>query len=329
VAFSVRGLGYIFLAFFAGIGLRRDDKRLPVALAGAAALAIIGVYYDYLFTVPWANTLFVGALKTSDTALQWWSSGGVRRLSGFGIASTDTAAQIAAGTMVYFGMTGNRLRLSSIIFCAASIHALILTTQKATAGWLVIITIAAYAAPLLAFRMRGFQASALLKVLGATGLLGCILVPPTLSGLGMGGVLGVNAPTLDQRTMEVWPQVLPMVLKFPEFILGYGLGAIGQTSTLSNLVIVDNMFLFTALNVGVPLALLLFAIAGIALIKTQVRDGADFSALAIVALLCLNGITANIVVAGATGSIFLGYAIGCLLRPTRRRTASASRSAEA
>ncbi|MBW6528266.1 hypothetical protein KZ813_15600 [Sphingomonas sp. RHCKR7] len=317
VALAVRGLGYILLAFFAGLGVRRDDRLLPFALVAAAAISIVGVYYDALFSVPWAGMEFEGFGGTADAARQW-SAAGSRRLSGLGIASTDTSVIIAAGTLVYLSVTRNRLRPSSALFCAAAVHALVLTTQKATAGWLILTVLAAYVAPLVAFRRAGFHASALLRPLGVLGLVASMLVPPIFAGFNFSAALRVNAATLDQRMIEVWPRVLPHLLDFPQVLLGFGLGGIGATGLRPDLAMIDNMFLYVALTLGLPAAVALFTIAARALLATPLRDGIDFAALALVALLALNGITANIVVAGAVGSIYLGYAVGCLLRPLRR-----------
>ncbi|MBW6531659.1 hypothetical protein KZ820_13020 [Sphingomonas sp. RRHST34] len=317
VALAVRGLGYILLAFFAGLGVRRGDKLLPVALVAAAAISIAGVYYDALFTVPWAGMTFEGFGGSADAARQWSADGG-RRLSGLGIASTDTSVIIAAGTLVFLGLTQNRLRPASALFCVAAVHALLLTTQKATAGWLIITVLTAYVAPLVGFRRAGFHASALLRPLGALGLAASMLVPPIFAGVDFSAALRVNAATLDQRMVEVWPRVLPHLFDVPQMLLGFGLGGIGATGARPDLAMIDNMFLYVALTLGLPATLALFAIAARALLATPLRDGVDFSALALVTLLALNGITANIVVAGAVGSVFLGYAVGCLLRPLRR-----------
>ncbi|MBB3694671.1 hypothetical protein [Sphingomonas sp. BK580] len=317
VALAVRGLGYMLLAFFAGLGLRRGDRLLPVALVAAAGISIAGVYYDALFSVPWAGLTFEGVGGTAEAARQW-SADGSRRLSGLGIASTDTSVIIAAGTLVLLGLTQNRLRAPSTLFCAAALHALLLTTQKATAGWLITTVLVGYVSPLVAFRRAGFHAAALLRPLGVLGLGASMLVPPVFAGFDFSAALRVNAATLDQRMVEVWPRVLPHLFDVPQLLLGFGLGGIGPTGARPDLVMIDNMFLYTALTLGLPAALALFALAARALLATPLRDGTDFAALALVTLLALNGITANIVVAGAVGSIFLGYAVGALLRSLRR-----------
>jgi|GEM_PF-3768430 len=313
-ATGIRGLGYILLAYFAALGMRRSGSPLPLALVAAAIISMIGVYWEDFFHVPWAGIQFEGVGGTADVSRQW-TSDGVRRLSGFGIGSTDTSIIIAAGTLVFFGLTRNRVRISNLAFCAVAVHTLILTTQKATAAWLIITALAAYISPIIAFRLNGFQAARVLKPLGIAGLVLCIAVPPLFAGVEFGHMFGLNTPTLDQRMDEVWPGVMPYIFKFPQILLGYGLGGIGPFASNPSLSMVDNMFLFTALSIGLPLTIALFLIAARAIWAVRVRDGVDFSALAIVTLLILNGITANIVVSGAVASIFLGYGIGCLLRP--------------
>jgi hypothetical protein len=323
VALAVRGLGYMLLAFFAGLGVRRGDRLLPLALVVAAGCAILGVFYDALYTVPWADAAFEGFGGTGEAAREW-SQNGARRLSGLGIASTDTSVIIAAGALTAFGLARNRVRPANLVFAAAAVAALLLTTQKATAGWLIVTAAVAYGAPLLVLRDGGFAAARWLRWLGVAGLVAGILVPPVLAGASVSGALHVDAATIDQRLNEVWPRVLPHLFELPQVLLGYGLGGVGPLAGRPELALIDNMFLFTALSVGLPTALALFLVAGRALLLAPARDPVDFAALAIVALLALNGITANIVVAGAVASIYLGYGIGCLLRPTRRARAAPS-----
>ena len=322
VVLQARQVGYVILAAFAGMGIRRGNQFIAKAIVVAGGLAILGVYYDYLIGVPWANAVFEGALQTKEVSREWWGNGGERRLSGFGLASTDTAVVIAVGALTMCAVTQSRIRIASALFAAAAVHTLLLTTQKATAAWLVIVLLVAYAVPLLMPRRNSFGSAPFLRILAVGGLCACILVPMIFFGARLGQDFSVNAPTLDQRTSEVWPAAIPMLGQFPQLLLGYGLGAVGQTATIPSLALVDNMFLFIALMVGAPLTLLIFAVSAYGLWKAPMRDPLDFSALAMAALLILNGITANMVGTGGVGSMFLGMAIGILLRPTRRRSSS-------
>lgn len=328
VALAVRNVAYVMLAVFAGIGVRRGDRLLINGIAIGGAISILGVYYDHFFEVPWSDAVFSGVLQTAEVSRQWWGGGGIRRLSGFGISSTDTAVLIAVGALAMCGITQSRIRIVSALYAAAAVHTLILTTQKATAGWLFLVLLLAYIAPLLRFRMSGFQSANLLRMLGIAGLIGCILVPPIFFGMRLGVEFKVEADSLDERMAEVWPAVIPMLWSFPETLIGYGLGGVGQTATNESLATVDNMFLYMALNLGVPLTLVIFGMSAWAFLKTSIRDAVDFSALTIASILVLNGITANIWGAGGIGSIYLGFAIGCLMRPTRRSSAEAEPAAE-
>jgi hypothetical protein len=317
VALSARNFAYVVLAVLAGIGVRRGDQTMTVGIAVAGGIAILGIYYDYLFEVPWAGAVFSGVLQTGDVAREWFG-GGVRRLSGLGIASTDTAVIIAVGALACCALTESRIRVVSAIYAAAAVHTLLLTTQKATAGWLFVVLAVAYVAPLLRFRASGFQSAPVLRWLGIAGLLGAILVPPLFLNIRFGEMMSVEAETLDMRTALIWPAVIPMLWSIPQAIIGYGMGGVGQTATIEALHTVDNMFLYTALTLGLPLTLAIFALGVRAFQKASVRDATDFSALAMATIVVLNGITANVLATGGVAGIYLGFAIGCLLRPTRR-----------
>ncbi|WP_132909514.1 hypothetical protein [Sphingomonas sp. BK235] len=320
-----RQVAYVVLAAFAGIGVRHGNQLLARAIVVAAAVAIIGIYWDNFFKVPWSGAAFEGALRTAGVARDW-SANGVRRLSGFGLASGDTSILISAGAIAMCGLTRNRLTIVSAIFAALAVHTVLLTTQKATAGWLMITLFAAFVTPLINFKREGFASAKFLRVLGMSGLIGCILVPILFSGVRFSELLSVQAPTLDQRMNDVWPVAMSYLLRFPQALLGYGLGAIGEVARVDDLVMIDNMFLFTALLVGIPLALLLFGFTLYAFWTAAIRDAVDYTALALATLLVLNGITANIIASGGVGSMFLGMSFGLLLRPTRRSAPARQRS---
>lgn len=322
VSLQARQAGYLILAALAGIGIRRGNTTVTKAIAISGGIAILGVYYDYIFGVPWANAIFDGLLQTKEVAREWWGAAGMRRLSGFGLSSTDTSVIIAVGALSFCALTRSQLRLTSAVYAAAAVHTLLLTTQKATAGWLVIVLVLAYAVPIAFPRRDGFSSAPLLRMLGLAGLAGCILIPAIFFGVRLGQDLDIHAPTLDQRMADVWPTVIPKLWAFPQLIAGYGLGGVGHTATIPGLETVDNMFLYTALSVGMPLTLAIFGAFAYGLWKAPMRDAMDFAALAIASLVILNGITANILAAGGVGSMYLGLAAGILLRPTRRSAPS-------
>ena len=331
VALQTRQIGYILLACLVGMGVRSSSQAVARAIVLLGIIAIIGVYWDYLFQVPWAGAVFSGALQAREVAREWWSSGGVRRLSGFGISSTDTSAIIAVGCLTACSLL--RSRFLGIAYCVLAVHTLLLTTQKATAGW-VIVMVGVYYAPKVFSLRRGRDHAApmfILKTLAVVGLIGCVMIPLITYQIRLSDMFGFAAPTLDQRTAEVWPTVIPMLLSFPQFLLGYGMGAVGGTATDARLLLCDNMFLFVALNFGVPIALATFLAGGVALWKTPLRADRDAYALAVAALLILNGITANVLGAGGVNGTYLGFAIGLLLRPKPRMSGRAAipRSARA
>lgn len=318
VALQARQIGYILLACLVGMGVRSGRQTVAYVIVALGVVAMVGIYWDYFFKVPWAGAVFSGALQAREVAREWWSAGGARRLSGFGISSTDTSAIIAVGCLTACALLRNRFL--GILYSGLAVHTLLLTTQKATAGW-VIITVGVYYLPIL-FSPRGGQpkpvSMAILKTLAIAGLVGCILFPIIAYQIRLSELFGVDAPTLDQRTADVWPTIIPLLLKFPQFLFGYGMGAIGSTATNPDLFLCDNMFLFVALNFGVPIAVSLFIAAGVALWKAPLRAERDGYALAVAALLILNGITANVLGAGGVNGIYLGFAIGLLLRPKPR-----------
>ena len=315
VVLQTRQFGYILLACLVGMGVRSTSLTVQRAIVIIGVVAIVGVYIDYFFKVPWAGAIFSGGLQPAEVSKEWLSDNGVRRLSGFGISSTDTSALIAVGCISACALIKNRLL--GIVYCLCAVHALLLTTQKATAGWLFIV-VGIYYAPAVLLRRRGDSKSAslmALKTLAIVGLICVILVPVLAFQLRLGEIIGVHAPTLDQRTAEVWPTIIPLLLKFPQSLLGYGMGAIGSTATNPDLALCDNMFLYVALSFGIPIALGVFFVGGVGLWKAPLRPDSDSYTLAVAAMLILNGITANVLGAGGVNGTYLGFAIGLLLRP--------------
>jgi hypothetical protein len=318
VVLQTRQIGYVILACLVGMGTRSSSQTLPRAIILLGITAMIGVYWDYLFKVPWAGAVFSGALQAREVSREWWGAGGMRRLSGFGLSSTDTSAIIAVGCLTACAFL--RSKLLGILMCAAAIHTLLLTTQKATAGWLIVLVAVYYLPALMSGRANAARKGPvlILKGLAIAGLVGCLMVPIISYGLRLGQIMDVDAPTLDQRTAEVWPTIIPYLLSFPEFLLGYGMGAIGFTASNPDLRLCDNMFLYIAMSFGVPIALAVFIAGGVALWRAPARFERDSYALAVAALLILNGITANVLGSGGVNGIYLGFAIGLLLRPRPR-----------
>ena len=317
VALSMRQFFYFGLAVMAGFSGAQGRQTATIALIGLGVLTIAGVAYDYAFGVPWKNMLFSGMLATKSVAREWWSSGGERRIAGFCLSSTDSSVAIACGMLLLAAMRESLARAIFWLLVGPAVWAMLATTQKATcAAFLVVlgVMLVTRAAQPGRYLITGARA---LRVLAITALIGCVIAPLVLYKTTMLVRLGISAPTFEQRFGEVWPTVIGVLTSSPQSLIGYGFGAAADTATDQRLMIVDNAFLFSTITVGLVATLAAFASIVRALARLRISDAEGFGALAIVTLLAINCITANVVMSGGLGSLYIGFAIGVITRPQR------------
>lgn len=324
VALSMRQIVYFILAVLTGYIGTQGRSLARKVLVAFAIVAIIGVAYDDLIGVPWQGLLFEGALDTKAVSREWWSSGGVRRIAGFGLSSGDTSVAIACGMILLAAATSARWRIAFWVLLAPSIWAILATTQKATCGAYLLVVLVMIGMRLIDAKHYFERTSVVLRALALAALVMTMIAPFLLYGQRLGD-LGLPVETLDMRTAEVWPTVIPYLFGSVRVLVGFGFGGAGHLAQSEELLVVDNMFLFTTATVGVVIATAGFLFVMRAVARVQARDGDSLGGLGIICLLCINGITANIVGAGGLGSLYLGFAIGLVSKPVRGEILVATR----
>ena len=325
VALSMRQIIYFILAVLTGyVGTEGRSLACKVLVAFAVA-AIIGVAYDDLIGVPWQGLLFEGVLDTKAVSREWWSSGGVRRIAGFGLSSGDTSVAIACGMILLAAATSTRPRIAFWALLAPSIWAILATTQKATCGAYLLVVLVMVGMRLIDTKHYLERTSVALRTIALAALVMTMIAPFVLYGQRLGD-LGLPVETLDMRTAEVWPTVIPYLFGTMRVLVGFGFGGAGDLAQAKELLLIDNMFLFTTATVGVIIAIAGFLLVMRAVARVQVRDRDSLGGLGIICLLCINGITANIVAAGGLGSLYLGFGIGLVSKPVRGEILIATRT---
>lgn len=206
------------------------------------------------------------------------------------------------------GRGGTRPAALAVLLLSA--WALVLTGQKATLAWMLLCWPVAALAPGLAVPLA----------LGALGAV--ILAPPLLAGSAPGALAqalaGLATPSLDSRTLMVWPEILARVTSLPGALAGAGLGGAAEPAKYTDPLLAlppDNLALCLAAMAGLPaLGLAAVLVARRLLSAGLLPVAAQGPGPVLLAFLLLNGITANIVT-GMSGALMLGYALGALAPP--------------
>lgn len=309
-----------FLALMLGIAAAKegllDNPKMRLILAVFLCAIVGSLLYDQHIGFGWENGVFDSVLGQKAVSRLWWSDQGIRRLSGFAMASTD-AAFIIATLLLLFIPNMIRFRLFvGLPFLLLCVYALWLTNQKATMS----ITFFLCALTGLSLFVRSKDAKkilvTMLKALALTGLIVCIAAPFVFLNVDIGSFFGQDAPSLKERTVSVWPMAISRLFSFPTLFTGSGFGSVGDSASFTDAALAippDNMFLFLSIHAGLFVS---FACA-IAVFRTIMRADAgkekSLSCLSIAALFLFNGITANIL-AGVVSSFYMGYALIYLLR---------------
>ncbi len=152
------------------------------------------------------------------------------------------------------------------------------------------------------------------KLLFFIGFFAFILTPFLLSGFEIGSLLGSKGASVNARTMEVWPQSMSRLWHLPTFLIGDGMGSVGDAARYTSLSLAippDNLFLFVSIQTGFIISIILFSWIFYMAMNSTPGIKPLTPAYAILAFLLLNGITANIL-AGIVASFYFGYAVGCI-----------------
>lgn len=216
----------IFITFLAGIVCfdtyekhHADWHRYAaIAYAITAAAVIANAFIE----MPWAGTSFSSATGDVNVSREW-TSGGVKRVAGFGRSSTETAALLALLCAPMLSSSRvSTLKKAFLYFLTLGLIALT-TTKGALIAWALI----GLALPLL---KKSDKSNALYVVCALISAFGIIL-PATIYAYelraGISGDFWWLLSSFADRINRMWPGALENTHHFGSLIFGRGLGGIG------------------------------------------------------------------------------------------------------
>jgi hypothetical protein len=318
VALGLRLMFIFFVSYLGNFWGKRYDYRITQIIGLLTILAVVGVFYDSFVGLHFEDLTFSGVLGDRSISQQWWLSDETRRVAGFGISSTDTSLAIVFGVLIMSDREGGPFPIwFSLLFSPIALWAVWLTQQRATTVWFAILWLLVCGVA-LSFGRRGqaFSFKAM-KIMSLVALVASAVAPFLFYRVDIADFFGQSAPSLHDRTFNVWPAAIDYLFGSPQVtLIGGGIGSIGDPFffTNPNIYLADNMFLSVCCNIGVILGLLLWVKLWSSIASARPAAPPQNGALATLCLLLLNGITAGIIV-GATGMSVLGFALGVVLRP--------------
>lgn len=315
VLFGMRFVLAFIAALATGMLCRRYDGLLRVALIALCGLTIAGAIFEGLFDLPWSGLSFEGAFGTKEVSRQWWLEDETRRIAGLGISSTDTALFISCAMLMIPAGNSRPSRLLGLLLAGPAFYALWLTQQRAAMAWFGILWGLSFLYLLVSGHGGVRGTTRALKIVGLAATFACVVAPFALYDVDIGDIFGFSASSLLDRTKVVWPWAIERALSIPEVLIGSGLGSVGEAATYTDVNMSlppDNMFLFLLTLCGVAaFGMVWLVVRGI--LSTSATDAGKIPALAVLVLLLLNGVTANIV-GGLVGISFLGLSLGMIFR---------------
>lgn len=302
----------LYLTMLLGIASYETYSRHPKAAAYWAAFALlvtaIGVGINWFTEMPWTGEVFESA--RGDTAVSMeWTSGGIRRLSGFARASYD-ASTIAAATcipLLFLPSVGFIKRLTLI---AATTCVVLLTTSKGSLFAMIFIAIFAL---FFADIKKKNKLNWLFFPLPAISL----GIPAYLSAYNIkaefDGALWFLFSSFGERINWMWPRAFSNITTGGNYILGRGIGGIGfpqyfGEGTLYNAA--DNTMVYLFVSLGAFALLYIYFI--LISLKRNAQNITPYMWNCILAWLIywnIYGLTTNII-ENPFFTFFLGIIIG-------------------
>lgn len=312
-AFSLRYISYFIAPIILVVVARGIGTRFLATVFFLGLAASIGVVADDIIGFQWRAQTFSGILGERVIAREWWLQTGIRRLSGFGISSTNTAHMIACACLLCVPLLAQRSRLIALIAAALFLWATYLTQQRASFGWFAILMTLSLALPL--YRPAAKIAFSSLKIVISVAIATMIAAPFALSRVDIGSLFGASGQSLRERTFAVWPNAVDAISRDLSLFAGKGVGSIGELSLHPALRAPDNMFLNMAAMFGFPVAVSLCAGLFLIAIRANMPNAVQLGSIAVATFVVLNGTTANMVLS-AVPMTFLGLSVASLaLRP--------------
>ncbi|QQN51084.1 hypothetical protein [Stutzerimonas balearica] len=316
---DIRNLGFalfmylpLLFGLFCGRHLEARLKLLVRVIGFCLLASFVGIALDLFTSVPWKGySYLLGNVELSGN--RSWGMEDIDRIGGFARMSTSLSVMIAMYSLFLAAFT--RSRLARLLLYAASLAAIVLSTNKSTMAayvlTLLMLVIAAY---------RFASASAFLfAVLGGIALPFASLVlnlePHTATSRSM-------LASFADRLVNSWPNFIAELVGSGWGWLGAGFGAVGSGAAtfpipgIELLAIADNtaLYLWGMLGVfGIGLYLLQFGL----LLRLQARDTRLRNALlGCTYCVCLIGWATDIPEV-TVATLFLGLAAAHALAPTR------------
>ena len=192
-----------------------------------------------------------------------------------------------------------------------------LTQQRATTAWIFVLWAMANGPSVIIGSRAKPLSIYILRHLALVSMLLCSSIPFVFYKIDVAGLFGAQAPSLYDRTFNTWPTALDDLSQGVRIILGGGIGSIGEAAlfTGGQIVLADNLFLNGILEFGI--VFVAFWIWVIYLLLRSKSGRFAEGAIALLALIVLNGITAGVIV-GLVGTLWLMYTVGLLAQDTRK-----------
>lgn len=277
-----------------------------VTCTGVVLNKVLGVF-------PWEGAAYETAFGTVETSRVWWIAGGERRLAGFCRASYTAAAIIAVtGTVLQLVVRNFFVKLVITGLALASIY---LTTSKG-------VVLALLGTSVIAFTPHGSGLRRFTQSAGALFFATLGLVVPFISWYvalptrTVKRVPGLLSSFADRAT-NTWPDALNEYVHWYNWLIGKGLGGVGQASAFSGSVRrlnpIDSMHLFLYGNLGI-IGTALFVTLALVTIRTAAQRGLGYKktiACSVIVLLLGYGNVTNIL-DDAFSPIALGIAWGLI-----------------
>lgn len=317
VLFGLRLTMVMLIGFLVGLHPHRHSRFVQRMLLLFCFLAVVGVLYDEYVGFNWGDVSFEGAFGSTTISQQWWLADGTRRVSGFGISSTTTSMFLATGFLMIAVQNSRRMMFLCLLLVLPVAYSIWLTQQRATTAWFGALCLLSFIIPVLFGSPTNITSIRVLRLATLSALLICLLAPFLLYKIDLGAIFGHNAPSLRDRTFNVWPAAIAYIFSDFTLFFGAGLGSITNAASIgiSEGMVVDNMFLCLTTLIGAS-SLFVWFWVGQLIWRAEVLRPISAAALSISALMLFNGITAGILV-GESGIIVVGYAVGLLMASSR------------
>ncbi|HDL85949.1 MAG TPA: hypothetical protein ENH11_06455 [Candidatus Acetothermia bacterium] len=314
-AFGLWVLVPLLFGLWAGPVARPNQwRRLFIALFCVSAA---GVFLNPLIHFPWSGQMLDLFGRSIEVSRQW-TTFALERYAGFARASFSAASQLLLfGVMLVFLLKRRSAKLLVWLVAGAGI---VLTTSKGLLGAWLLVSMYFFGGGLL--RWSRYWIRLWLGVLMLI-FLAMILVP--LSTLWMHYDLTLHGyasrfllASFGDRLDWTWPDSLHLLNLGGSWHwwVGRGLGGIGAAQQYfepARYLAADNLFVYVAVFVGLPVAVFLFSALWWRIVRLSLSGQAVAWRLPVILVLVAYGVVVNVVEGGLL-AFFLGMALSADLK---------------